>query len=616
MQGQQRHLADVQAEISYRQEYLHGKADALHQREAVLTTREDTLLRTAAQRPLYAGETVVLVRDLFFEDTGADPVLAGTHAIVTKIPGDRPGSHCEVRTITTQRVFDVGARDIERIRAPLPGGPPQAAAAPHDALLTAPLGGKHLPSPLPHTPLQPQQPPAPQQQQQQQQQPAPPLQARSVSGISARHSAEGSSVARADNQIDRFWMGQKGGGGGGQEVYVPKQRGAAAAHLPACGTAAVPGARRALVIGVDYAGTPHAVPQHLGTEAAKQAAAMLASKRFEGETRVLAERQAAHLRPTKRNILASVAWLVDGARDGDVLFFSFCGHSLMEEDLPTSPSERFHQCVAPSDYLQSGYLYVSELFEHFLRLPHGVKLTCLFDTDPGILLPAKYRIASSGETGVNTDTAAGTPHATIYALSSCPIQKIQARLSGQRTASAPQTTGVLTPAFCTAMQWRGAATTVRQLLEDVRHMMQGRVSGGTAAEIVVTSSNACSMPDVFTLAHLTPVEDERRVRAWSARLAEERGRLEAVESKVSGKRASARDRDSLSSSAAAAAAAAGASSYAPFAAQVTQRAPPQHQQQHHRPSKQQQLPPEQQLSRQQRDVAASNRIVMDLYDVI
>ncbi|KAH8618131.1 Caspase domain [Trypanosoma vivax] len=75
--------------------------------------------------------------------------------------------------------------------------------------------------------------------------------------------------------------------------------------------------------------------------------------------------------PTRHNILRHLAWLVLGAKPGDVLFLFFSGHGTQTKALHDA-AEEFDQCLLPVDYEKNGCILDNDIHKVLLsRLPAG-----------------------------------------------------------------------------------------------------------------------------------------------------------------------------------------------------------------------------------------------------
>ncbi|KAH8603969.1 Caspase domain [Trypanosoma vivax] len=100
--------------------------------------------------------------------------------------------------------------------------------------------------------------------------------------------------------------------------------------------------------------------------------------------------------PTRHNILRHLAWLVLGAKPGDVLFLFFSGHGTQTKALHDA-AEEFDQCLLPVDYEKNGCILDNDIHKVLLsRLPAGVRLTAVFDCcHSGTMMDLAFKYACS-----------------------------------------------------------------------------------------------------------------------------------------------------------------------------------------------------------------------------
>mmetsp|Transcript_11222 Transcript_11222/g.45651 ORF Transcript_11222/g.45651 Transcript_11222/m.45651 type:complete len:363 (+) Transcript_11222:40-1128(+) len=119
--------------------------------------------------------------------------------------------------------------------------------------------------------------------------------------------------------------------------------------------------------------------------------------------RVLTDDQPNNM-PTAANILASFAWLVEGAVPGDCLFFHYSGHggqvggSFLEDDGK-------NETILPVDYERAGQIKDSHIYDALVRpLPAGVRLTAIFDScHSGTVMDLPYIYKSTRHSDAHKD---------------------------------------------------------------------------------------------------------------------------------------------------------------------------------------------------------------------
>jgi len=158
----------------------------------------------------------------------------------------------------------------------------------------------------------------------------------------------------------------------------------------------MPATKKALVIGVDYAGSDAELRGPVNdalrwTEVlAKQCGfpragiVTMIDEYPSGE--LVEEDDEQYSRPTKEGILEALDWLVEDVAEGDAILFVFSGHGAQVPDSFASDSERLQQAICPVDWDEFDwgvvpYRLITDdvLHRYFARLPPGALLTIVLD---------------------------------------------------------------------------------------------------------------------------------------------------------------------------------------------------------------------------------------------
>lgn len=152
--------------------------------------------------------------------------------------------------------------------------------------------------------------------------------------------------------------------------------------VPSGGPAAQSTSRRkAVLAGLNYAGTPAELSGSHADVANMRAVLLRVDFPPEWILCLTDDSQDAHMRPTKRNLLAAMRWLTHAAAPGDALFFHFSGHSAQHQDEGAEGGEAFDDALCPADVQEEGQITDNQCFELLVRsLPAGVRLTVVIDT--------------------------------------------------------------------------------------------------------------------------------------------------------------------------------------------------------------------------------------------
>lgn len=146
--------------------------------------------------------------------------------------------------------------------------------------------------------------------------------------------------------------------------------------------------KKAVCIGINYTKTAHELKGCIND--ARMIKSMLMGQYgfVDADVRVLAD-AASCVSPTRQNILASIAWLVQGCQPGDVLFFSYSGHGTSIKDANNDEIDGKDEAIFTLD----GSIIVDDVLQAELmaKVPKGAKLVCLFDCcHSGTIADLKY----------------------------------------------------------------------------------------------------------------------------------------------------------------------------------------------------------------------------------
>ncbi|KAL5603430.1 hypothetical protein FOVSG1_006180 [Fusarium oxysporum f. sp. vasinfectum] len=129
----------------------------------------------------------------------------------------------------------------------------------------------------------------------------------------------------------------------------------------------LPNRKRAALIGVNYLGTRGQLPD---SNVGGLACLLNQNYGYREEDIVLLTdtQQRPTSRPTKKQILLSMHWLVRGSRAGDHLLFYYCGHGDLEKAL------------VPLDFRENGFIKMTDLQDIMIsqQIP-GVLMTVIID---------------------------------------------------------------------------------------------------------------------------------------------------------------------------------------------------------------------------------------------
>ncbi len=116
----------------------------------------------------------------------------------------------------------------------------------------------------------------------------------------------------------------------------------------------------------------------------------------ESEIRVLTDDTPATL-PTRANIVAALAWLLDGAAAGDLLVVHYSGHGSYVRDLTGDESDARDEVWVPLDFETAGMLNDDWIRTELVqRVPQGVRLRVFSDScHSGTMCDLRYNFRSA-----------------------------------------------------------------------------------------------------------------------------------------------------------------------------------------------------------------------------
>jgi len=103
-------------------------------------------------------------------------------------------------------------------------------------------------------------------------------------------------------------------------------------------------------------------------------------------------------KPTKRNILRAMHWLVKDARPNDSLFFHYSGHGGQTPDLDGDEDDGYDEVIYPVDFRTEGHIVDDDMHLIMVKpLQPGVRLTAIFDScHSGSALDLPYIYSTQG----------------------------------------------------------------------------------------------------------------------------------------------------------------------------------------------------------------------------
>ena len=169
------------------------------------------------------------------------------------------------------------------------------------------------------------------------------------------------------------------------------------------------GRTKALFIGINYVGHNPGELRGCHNDVEKMKRFVIKQGYDESSMKVLMD-DGKSTPPTKQEILTALKWLVQGAKDGDSLFFHYSGHGTQVPDLNGDEKDGKDEAMVPLDYQKfpgaQGMIIDDDLLKELVvPLPEGVLLTAVMDCcHSGSILDLPYEFTAS-----DTNMQAGSP---------------------------------------------------------------------------------------------------------------------------------------------------------------------------------------------------------------
>lgn len=155
------------------------------------------------------------------------------------------------------------------------------------------------------------------------------------------------------------------------------------------------GIKRAVLIGIDYVGQPRQLTG-CQKDVLNMKAYLTKVCGFHSTNMAILMDDGKSTSPTRQNITAAIATLVQSVKPGDVCVLHFSGHG--EQLRSKTNPEGWDETILPLDFATAGQIRDVELFNTFVcKIPRDVYTTCIFDScHSGSMLNLPYISVGDG----------------------------------------------------------------------------------------------------------------------------------------------------------------------------------------------------------------------------
>lgn len=158
--------------------------------------------------------------------------------------------------------------------------------------------------------------------------------------------------------------------------------------------------KKALCIGINYIGSPNQLNGCIN-DAKRMRTFLMNHYGFKPGDIVLLtdDGKSQRQRPTKRNIIDAMKWLVRDAQADDSLVFHFSGHGGQTPDKDGDEADGYDEVIYPLDWKRAGHIVDDDMHDIMVKpLPEGCRLTAIFDCcHSGSALDLPYMYGRNGK---------------------------------------------------------------------------------------------------------------------------------------------------------------------------------------------------------------------------
>ena len=234
---------------------------------------------------------------------------------------------------------------------------------------------------------------------------------------------------------------------------------------------AAKGLKRVLTVGINYVGTQYALAGCINDVKNIEAQLKTYFPKCK-EYRSLTDEAANPLKPTRKNILDGIAWLVAGLKAGENVVFHFSGHGGLLRDINGDEVSGMDSCIYPLNGKNMETISDDELRAQLAaKIPAGSKCFVVLDcchSGSAVDLRCAWQAPQPNTLTYTEDKRYPKSAGTILFLSGCHDTQTAADTVGKDNKPC----GALTMALLDTWRQYGAAIKTKYLLWDVRDYLK------------------------------------------------------------------------------------------------------------------------------------------------
>lgn len=202
------------------------------------------------------------------------------------------------------------------------------------------------------------------------------------------------------------------------------------------------------------------------------------------------------LKPTRKNIIDSINWLVKDLKKGDSVYFHYSGHGGLTLDFNKDEKSETDSCIYPINNGKIEMIIDDELKKLLVnRIPLGSKCFAVLDcchSGSGLDLRFNVNCPIPDKLTITQDTNYPNTKGSVIFLSGC----LDTQTAADTVNSVNEPTGALTNALLDTWNTYGVSIKFKHLLWDVRNLLQTR---GYEQIPQLSSGNSFDINNTFKL---------------------------------------------------------------------------------------------------------------------
>lgn len=259
----------------------------------------------------------------------------------------------------------------------------------------------------------------------------------------------------------------------------------------------MPGLKKALLIGINYLESPENKLAGCINDVQNIRAQVLKYNPTFNDFRILTDTSPnVNLKPTRKNILAMIEWLLKDLKAGDSVYFHYSGHGGLVKDKNGDEKSGFDSCIYPCNGSVIEQITDDELRTALVdKVPAGCKCFAVLDAcHSGLGMDLRYVFQSPkpGRILMEQNNKYKKSTGSVLFLSGCRDNQTSADTVNKQNVPS----GALTNALINVWNTYGQTIKFKHLLWDVRQELQ---KGGYSQIPQLSTSLPININEVFKI---------------------------------------------------------------------------------------------------------------------